>query len=196
MRRLTPLLLAVTLAGCLTAGRRGNDAVPTVYDFGLLPASTVQAAAGPPLALEVRAPGAEGMGISYRLLYRAGGEVRDYSRARWVATPSQLLQQRLMHVLALQGAGQVRTRCTLRVELAEFAQVFDTPAASRGVLAGRAQLLDATRMLVAERPFRIERPAATPDAPGGVAALQAGVGELGETLQGWLATARRAGCAG
>jgi cholesterol transport system auxiliary component len=185
MRRLMLIVVACSLLGaCLTTGKRGNAAAMTVYDFGLPAVSTVKAGG---MALEVRLPAVfDGLGIDYRLAYRDGGEVREYSRSRWAMPPGQLLQLRLQQALGVVAPGQMRTRCLLRVEFAEFSQVFAAPDNSRAVLQGRAFLLDAERSRIGEFPFLIEVAAATPDASGGVQALRTGVDELAVNLGAWL----------
>ena len=61
------LLLGLSLAGCLTGGRRGGDSATTAYDLGLPPAV---AAGETAWQLEVRAPAwLDGSAMIYRLAY-------------------------------------------------------------------------------------------------------------------------------
>ena len=138
------------------------------------------------LSVEVRAPlWFDSLGIDYRLLYDEPKRLRDYTRSRWAGPPAQLVQQRLIQQLGLMPAGQGRTRCVLRVDIDEFIQIFDTPTTSRGVIQGRVQLLDRSRTRLAGYELRIEKPAASADARGGVAALTVAVDQLIADLLGW-----------
>ena len=96
MRRLLPWLLALSLAGCFTAGKRGGDNAMAVYDFGTAAPVLVEASRTIPVALEVRAPlWFDTLGIDYRLAYQDGARLREYARSRWAGPPAQLLQQQL-----------------------------------------------------------------------------------------------------
>ena len=186
MRWLSCLLCALMLAGCFTAGKRGGDAPLAIYDFGQSPASLLDAPRRVPLALEVRAPlWFDTMGIDYRLAYVDSARLREYARARWAGPPAQLLQQCLMQQLGLAPSGQGQARCLLRIEITEFSQVFSAPDSSRGVLQGRAVLLDRARLTLAELPITLEKPASSQDARGGVGALTAAVDQLAVDLVVW-----------
>jgi ABC-type uncharacterized transport system auxiliary subunit len=140
----------------------------------------------PPLALEVRAPmWFDSMGIDYRLAYVDAARLREYAKARWAGPPAQLLQQRLGQQLGLSPSGQGQSRCLLRIEIAEFSQVFSSPERSLGIVQGRAILLDHSRRQVSELPISLEKPAASPDARGGVGALTAAVDQLVTDLASW-----------
>lgn len=180
------LILGLLLAGCMSAGKRGSESLPAVYDLGP-PLSSLQAAPRRSvLALEVKAPlWFDTPGIDYRLKYNEPARLREYALSRWAGSPVQLVQQRLQQRLAYLPAAQGRADCLLRVELSEFSQVFSTPETSAGVVQGRAWLLDRTRRPLAELPLLIERPAASADAQGGVAAIAAAVDALAEELLRW-----------
>jgi ABC-type uncharacterized transport system auxiliary subunit len=72
----------------------------------------------------------------------------------------------------------------LRVELDEFAQVFDQEKSSRAVVRARASLV-ANRDVTAQKAFLIEIPAATPDGPGGAAALAQAANRLVDEVLAW-----------
>ena len=76
----------------------------------------------------------------------------------------------------------------LRVEIDEFAQVFDTEKSSRAVLRARASLSGA-RDVTAQKAFVIELPATTPDGPGGAAALGSAANALVDQVLAWAAAA-------
>jgi len=159
----------------------------TLHDFGT-PPSLLEEAGGRrgSAALEVKAPQwLDGLGISYRLSYADASQLREYARSRWAGPPAQLVEQRLMQRLGLASAGQVRGKCVLRIDLAEFSQVFASPKDSIGLLQGQAVWLGPGRRPLAERRLSLSSPAATADARGGVAALQAAVDRLAGELLAW-----------
>lgn len=186
MKKLLGVCCCLLLAACFTAGRRGGDVPLAVYDFGPPPAEALLTPRRVAVALEVRAPlWFDTMGVNYRLAYVDAARLREYARARWAGPPAQLLQQRLSRQLRLSPSGQGQARCLMRFEMAEFSQVFSTPAASRGVIRGRVVLFDRSRQQIAELPVSLERPAATHDARGGVGALTEAVDQLAADLRSW-----------
>lgn len=185
MRRLALILLFLGLAGCFTSGKRGTEKGLAIYDLGAPPAPLI-ASRPSPLAVEVRAPlWMDTLGINYRLLYADPTRLREYSMVRWAGPPAQMLQQRLSQQLALATAGQGRARCLVRIEISELSQVFSAPELSKGVLQGRAYWLDQSRRQLAEWVVDIEKVAASQNSGGGVAALQAVVGQLARDLHAW-----------
>ena len=174
-------------AACLLGACAGSARMPPeVYDFG--PPVQRLSADGrwTTVALEIKTPSwLDSPAIEYRLLYENPLKLRHYAASRWAGAPGQLLAQRLREQLGLVGAtGQ--SACWLRLELHEFAQVFDTPELSRGLLQGRAILLDARRRIVAERFVVSEQSALSADARGGVSALASASTELGRQIAAWL----------
>ena len=80
----------------------------------------------------------------------------------------------------------------LRLELEEFSHLFTAPETSVGVIRLRATLIDislGSERLVGQRSIVVQRPAATPDAPGGVRALTAATDAAIAELDQWLQTA-------
>lgn len=186
MRWMMALLCSLLMTGCFTSGKRGGDTPLAIYDFGPAPASLLAGPRKTPLAFEVRAPlWFDSMGIDYRLAYVDAARLREYAKARWVGPPAQLLQQRLTQQLGLSPSGQGQARCLLRIEIAEFSQVFTAPDNSRGLLQGRVVLLDRARRQLAELPVTIDKPAASLDARGGVGALTQAVDQLASDLAAW-----------
>lgn len=185
MRRLILLVLCLGLVACYTSGKRGGEAPMTIYDFGPPASPSSEPVLSATVALEVRAPlWADSMGLVYRLAYVDATRPREYARSRWAGPPSQMIQQHLALRLGLAQAGRSRTACVLRLEIAEFSQIFDTPTRSRAVLSGKLQLLDRQRREAAVRPVHIEL-AATGDAEGGARALAATVDRLAQEVSGW-----------
>jgi cholesterol transport system auxiliary component len=189
------LVLAALLAGC-AAPERGP--APVQYDFGDRPlaAAPAQASTLPSLATNVQATAAlDGTAMFYRLAYADEKQLRAYAQARWAMPPAELVQQRLREVLSQQrvvlkpGEG---AQLLLRIELDEFSQVFESPGQSSGLLRLRATVLKASSFgdkLLAQRSVRVQRPASSGGAAGGVRALSAAtdaaVSELAQWLEQW-----------
>jgi len=196
-------VLAAALAGC-SLGPQAREQ-PASYDLG---PPRPQAAAGPALAVtllvpDITAPAAlDGLGIVYRLDYENAARPQAYTLSRWSVPPAALLTQRLRDRFApavrgvVTGSHGARADYALRVELEDFSQSFAAADRSRVTARARASLVDvASRALVAQRVFAVERAAPSPDARGAVAALGQAGDELIEQLLAWtgesLKTARR-----
>ncbi|WP_428852180.1 ABC-type transport auxiliary lipoprotein family protein [Imbroritus primus] len=187
-RPLGGLTVAVLLAACA-----GTPRQPTVsYDFGLPPAPAAAASsAAKPLRIgETGGPEwLDSPALHYRLLYAQQQQAQPYAANRWVMSPVRLFDERLRTMAANRGQvaafGEV-AQPLLKVDIVEFSQVFDSPAASRAVVQVRASLYQA-RGLLAQRTFRHEQAAATADAPGGVAALAQASDVLIAQILDWAA---------
>lgn len=186
MRLVLLVLSVVLLAGCYTSGKRGGERGLVIHDLGLPAERLSNLQRTGILAIEVRAPlWMDSLGINYRLAYADASVLREYSRSRWAGPPGQLIEQRLLQQLDGVPSGLVRGKCLLRLEIAEFSQVFSAPTESLGMLRGRALWLDAGRRVLAESPVSIAVPALSADAHGGIAALQESVGQLAVQLLAW-----------
>lgn len=194
MLRAALLLSLALLAGCALGPAARENAAS--YDFGL-PRTGQEAA--PRLrqdlvVAEVSAPAwMDNSGIYYRLAYQDAARPQAYALSHWVMSPAALLGRRLRANIARANkagvfvpADGVRADYTLRLELEEFSQVFDTADRSRALLRLRASLLH-KRDIVAQHSFSVERAAATPNAEGGVRALIAASDAAAEQLIDWLA---------
>jgi cholesterol transport system auxiliary component len=194
MLRAAFLVSITLLASCAIApqSRDGN----ANYDFGLPASDRISA---PRLqhdlvVTSVSAPAwMDNSGIYYRLAYQDVTRPQAYAQSHWVMSPAALFGQRVRASIARASkagvfgpADGVRADYTLRLELEEFSQVFDTPDKSRALVRLRASLIR-SRGLVAQQSFGIERAAATPNAEGGVRALIAASDEAGNSLIDWLA---------
>ncbi len=198
------LLLAAFVAGCALVDK------PTramVYDFG--PGVPIAPSARDPdslgvLALsEVDAASAlDSTAILYRLVYTDAQQLLPYAQARWSMAPAQLVRQRLHEVLGQHrtvlspGDGNVtgpKPALVLRVELEEFSQLFDAPGRSSGLVRLRATLVQGFAggdRLLGQHSFVVQRPAPTPDAPGGVRALTVATNAAVEEIEQWLSQFR------
>ena len=189
------LLIAALLAGC--TGLPKVAPAYAVHDFGG-PDPVAARSPGVPLrGLEVvAAPWLASTAIQYRLAYAQPTRRQAYVASRWAAQPAQLVELALKRAVRTGGEAGTSGACRLRVELDEFAQVFDEAAASRGVVEARAFLLaPRSDQIVASRGFSLARPAPSADALGGVAALRGGVRQMGVELSDWLEALGREGAA-
>lgn len=198
-RALLCLIFAVTAAGCTVLDKPQRA---QVYDFGALPfdaSAPATADALPPLALAaVDANQAlDGLAVLYRLDYADPQQLRRYAQARWSAPPAELVRQRLREILGRQRTvldpGTAASPLLLRVDLDEFSQQFASPQQSVGVIRLRATLLRLSptgAAPVAQRSLRIERPASSPDAQGGVQALAAATDAAAEQIAQWLVSVK------
>jgi len=145
--------------------------------------------------------------LLYRLAYVDAQQLRPYAHARWSMSPPQLVRQRLREQLgqarALLEPGAVFspakgaapdaatgvTPPTLRLELEEFSQLFESPNRSVGLLRLRATLTQASPTgdaLLAQRSIVVQRPAPSADAAGGVQALRLATDAAAQELAQWL----------
>jgi cholesterol transport system auxiliary component len=195
---------ALLLAGC--AGFVDRPQRPTLFDMGpMAPMTLPVSLPGPrtPLVIpDIDASGAlDGSPILYRLAYADDHQLRAYAQSRWSAPPPQLVRQRLRQqigrerpVLNVDESAAIARQSgeplyTLRLELEEFAHVFDAPDRSRGVLRLRATLLSNTaggEVLLGQRSIGVEGVAPTPDASGGVRALTAATDAAAQDISLWL----------
>ena len=202
------VVFCLAMPGC---GLTRPTASPAVYDFGpgrpsgaLAPAAT----SAPLILDQVQASSAlDSNALLYRLAYVDAQQLRPYARARWSMPPPQLVRQRLREQLgqdrallepgavfspakrvALDAATGV-TPATLRLELEEFSQLFESPARSVGLLRLRATLTQASPTgdaLLAQRSIVLERAAPSADAAGGVQALRLATDAAAQELAQWL----------
>lgn len=200
-KALAALALTALLAACAGPQAAINDAR---YDLGpqAAQAQQMQQAApgklGKPLlkVLAVSAPPPlDNDGIVYRMNADSQRTAR-YANSRWTMSPARLLTERLRTALGanatvLSGADAVPAPM-LKVELTDFEQVFQSATQSMGVLAARATLMQGGKVL-AQREFVVSAPATSPDAAGGVHALQAASDDFAGQVSAWLGTQAFAG---
>jgi cholesterol transport system auxiliary component len=210
LAKLVQASLAALVLGALVAACAGNPSSinEARYDLGLqsaLPAQSGQAAqpapapagAKPPLKVlaVVAPPPLDNDGILYRMSFDSQRTAR-YANSRWTMSPARLLTERLRTSLGAQATviagGDSVQAPMLKVELYEFEQVFQSPTESSGVLSARATLMQGGRVL-AQRSFVTQAPASTPDAAGGVRALQAASDDFANQLGAWISAQSFAG---
>jgi cholesterol transport system auxiliary component len=198
------LVLAVAIAALGACAAIRNPKPVAVYDFGLQSFPTQLDAADAKgnkqlrtslLVADAVAPvWLDSTAIHYRLAYDDPTRFLAYRSSRWASTPAKLLTQRVRtRIAAINEQGVMNTGegtradYTLRLDLEEFAQVFDTPSRSNAIVRLRASLVDrATRYVISQRNFGVELPAPTANAAGAVKALTEASDQLIESLIGWL----------
>ncbi len=198
--------LLLTLTACALPKQTVR---PVVYDFGpgsrgasLVPGLTTLT----PLVLDevVASPALDNTAVQYRLAYVDEQQLRPYKQARWSMMPSQLIRQRLREHL-----GQHRTLLdpgdhsvfdgsrrlapapplTLRLELEEFSQLFESPDKSVGLLRLRATAIQTSatgEKRITQRHVVVQQPAPSADAPGGVRAMAAATDAAMREIDEWL----------
>lgn len=184
------LVAALLTAGCGI----GPPQRPPVVTYDLGPAIAGSAPAEAPVLGVPRAdapPWLDTAGIVYRLAYADAQSPRVYAGSRWVAEFPDLFTARLRQHLAgawrvVAEAPETRPEQVLRVQLEEVAQVFDAPAASRGVLQVRGSLYRGGKLL-AQHAWTVEEPGPSADAAGGARALAAASDRAVAAIAAWLA---------
>lgn len=135
----------------------------------------------------VPAPWLASNAIQYRLTYAQATRRQFFLESRWAAQPAQLMEVAIKRSMKANQTAVATSGCRLRIDLDEFAQVFEAEGVSQGVVETRAVLLaPRTDQLVASRSFAVVRPALSADAVGGVMALREGVLQLNVELLDWL----------
>lgn len=186
MRMLAIILSTFLLTACV--GNPPRQASIAQYDLGDISGPGVVVAL-PLTGIEVRAAAwLDSTAQFYRLAYAEPLQRHAYTESRWVVPPAALVQ-RLLNQRIVMGQAAALPACRLRVTLDEFEQRFDTPQTSRTVLDVRVQLLSSrSETPLDQQMFRLDRPAPSADARGGVQAArfagEALVGDLAEWLEG------------
>ncbi|MGI4902251.1 MAG: ABC-type transport auxiliary lipoprotein family protein [Janthinobacterium lividum] len=130
--------------------------------------------------------------LCYRLIYAEPNRARFYADSSWTARPAQLLARRLKlglgaaaHLDAVLDASDPGRAPLLKIELLEFAQYFDAPGRSRGVVSLRATLFNGD-LAIAQQPFVAQVSAPSADAAGGAQALASASDQAIAALAAWL----------
>lgn len=193
LRKLLPVMGVCMLAACGSLPKAA--ATYSVHDFGPLDSAAMRPVPFPIRNLEVvPAPWLASNAIQYRLTYAQPTRRQFFLESRWAAQPAQLMEVAIKRSMKANQTAVATSGCRLRIELDEFAQVFDAEGMSRGVVEARAVLLaPRTDQLIASQGFAITRPARSADAVGGVVALREGVLQLNGELLDWLEALDREG---
>lgn len=135
--------------------------------------------------------------MHYRLAYDDPSRVRRFANSQWVASPLQMIGERLRAALAARAARGgalpdvgVPGDYWVRASVEEFCQIFDERSRSRGVLKLRVALVKTRgHALVEQRLFVAEVPAPSADAHGGVLALAQALDQASTAVAAWVAEA-------
>lgn len=184
MRKTLLLLLSLTLLAACGSGAKSLSSVAS-YDLGAVQPAPNNRIVASLRGIDVFAVSwLDSAAMQYRLLYAANQRRQSYAESRWAGTPAELLGHALRKRMLSGTAGGA---CRLRVDLDEFAQIFDSAKDSHALLEARVQLVAPTGgEILARRSFSLSRPAASADAAGGVAAMAAAVETFSTDLHGWL----------
>ena len=184
MRRSALLLSGVLMLGCAPVSRN-------ITVFTPAPAQPAQSLPVPLLLAPIdAAPVYMGKDLLYRLSY-ADNQLHPYSNSRWSEPPITLLASVLRqagggNLLVLDQSPQL-ARCTLRIELATFEQVFtgaQNSHAELGLHFSLIQLRNQRELRSSE--LRFDVPAQTADARGGAMALEKASHQAASQIIEWL----------
>ncbi len=201
MRKLYILLIiSLTSAGCTIVPQTRTPV--SIYDFGIHQDSNVHSIPAQQQELwssllisEAKSPiWLNSQAIQYRLAYLDPTQLYTYANSRWAAAPATLLTHHIRNSISavtndkvISTSDGTQTDFTLRLELEEFSQVFDTVDTSHVIIKLRASLVHrSSRSLRAQRNFKIEQAAPTANAAGAVQALTKSGNQLTENLIAWL----------
>jgi cholesterol transport system auxiliary component len=175
-----------------------NGAAPPSSLFDLGPAPVMQGAqpARPPVALSFTAVQ---MLSDTGIIWRVGDSASPHSYAtyRWASPPMQLVQQRVVDLLSLEGPvliDSIDPRAPLlQITLTRFEQVYSPDGkSSEGQVVMQAVLLRDRHAVDSVRLAR-SAPAPTQDANGGVVALRSATDAAANELAAWLGQRMLAG---
>lgn len=195
-RTLATIAIVSLLSGCSALNGNGKGTRNIQYDFGPLPATAPAGAAQlPPLVVpDVTGPASlDHERMLYRLNYADPLQARFYAQNHWASTPLQLITQRIKARIAQSGAKVLSTTDAsngvylLRIEVDDFAHVFDTEKQSAGMLRLRASVFDGSRF-VDQKTFLHSAPAASADAAGGARALATATDAVSADIVAWIAS--------
>lgn len=183
------------LVGCSFSSNKPTSLA--LYDLGLKPVSEVQVAPVDVsiMMTEITAPvWLTSPAMQYRLAYHDPARTYHYAHSRWVTAPAKLLTRRiqddlsqLTHKGVISSHEGLKSDYALHIELEEFTQVFDQPQSSRAMIRLRANLVArATRQLISQQKFSVEKTTPTADAAGAVATLIQLSDQVSLELMQWL----------
>jgi cholesterol transport system auxiliary component len=190
---LRPLVALLALLASACASQRP---LPVRYDLeGDLPHAPLASRFKATLAVSaMQAPSwLHTTALVYRLDYEPAAPPRAYTLRRWTAPPSELVTFRLRERIAGANDGFTLDHLPvdtdgyrLEVTLQNFMQSFPSPGQSRCVVSLSASLFQHGDRVIAQRTFRAERPAPSPDAIGAVQGLLVATDADLDELLSWL----------
>jgi ABC-type uncharacterized transport system auxiliary subunit len=184
------LLLGLILPGFILQG----CAPPVTRDimiFALAPAKPAQSLSVSVLLAPIgAAPAYLGKDLLYRLGY-ADNQLHPYSNSRWGAPPIDMLASVLRQAaggnLLMLDQSQQLARCTLRIELTTFEQVFTDAQNSHAELGLHFSLIQLRNQReLGSSKLHFDIPAQTADAQGGAIALEKASHQAASQITEWL----------
>lgn len=195
---LVPCACVLLLTGCLNTTKAHFVQHYTLSASAPPPAASGQASRTGRGILQIAAIDVpdwlDGTAMYYRLDYRADGRLATYANSEWIAPPATLLEPLLQKAILVGGGWRAvigprnpaSADVSLQIRLDDFSQDFSRPQASTGVLDATATLISThDEHVMAQRHFRIEVPAPTPDAQGGTKALDDASAKFADALRRW-----------
>jgi cholesterol transport system auxiliary component len=191
------VLAAASLAGC--GSLLGGKKEPTTT---YAPVARAQAQADWPtvrwnlaIARVLGPRSADSLRIAVR---PSASELQVYKGAQWARTPSEMVEEALLHTLedsgriagvARQGSG-IGTEYRLLLDVRRFEADYAGAAVPSATMEVTAKLLHVqSQALAGSHTFLVTRPAAGTAVPDAVAAFEAGLSQLATDMAGWtLAT--------
>ncbi len=178
--------LLSALAGLLLSACAGGPQMvePMRYDLGA-PGGGATSLRMPLAAVDVAAVSwLSTSAMHYRLLYAEPLRRQVFNESRWAAPPAELLENFLRR--SQFDAETTGSGCRLRLTLDEFEQRFDAAQSSYIAIELRAVLLPVRGSdMLAGRAFRVQIPARSADARGGVVAANDAAKALAGELVNW-----------
>lgn len=124
--------------------------------------------------------------LYYRFTHAEPNRLYRYRESRWIDRPSVLLQSKINARWSNIDTKQKSTYL-LKLDLLDFSQIFESQSYSQGRVIARATLIDrVSQNRVAQHVFRVEHIAPSPNAQGGVQAINLACDQLLEFLTKWV----------
>lgn len=191
----------VALSALLASACASEHPLPVEYDLegNFVPAAVAPRFKATLAVSPIQAPSwLRTTALAYRLDYEPAAPPRAYSLERWTAPPSELLTLQLRERIAAINDGFTLDRLPadadgyrLAVTLEDFIQAFPSPGRSRCVVTLSASLFQQGHRVIAQRTFRAERPAPSPNAIGAVQGLVVATDADLDDLLTWLGSSLR-----
>lgn len=193
--RYATILIPIAL---LFLGGCSSTTTPPIKEYTIYPSSGDSSISKPiwSKTLRVMSPKALPSLSGRELLYlRENGEIGNYLYTRWSDAPSTLIERSLLHTLhekklfatLLNSTSSAQADVVLESDLSAFYHRFEGEQESYGVIDITYRLIDAkTKFPIASKRFFITKIAASPNAQGGVKALDDATRELTRQCTQWI----------
>lgn len=174
--RLSLVLACLALSACTILPQRPPP--PASHDLGLVKGKPAPA---PWQHVSVSEPNwLQNEGLNYRLVFASPTRLRAYARDQWVASPGDLLSERLNSVESPTG------RYVVHLNLLAFEQVFTAPGQAHAYLRAQVEADSVNGANTLTRTFVLRTPTPQANAQGAVKGLSTLTARLGKALRRWL----------